>query len=221
MTVVRLATFNIRRGLGLDSATNLERTAKTIRATGAQLIAMQELDRRKWRSGMIDQPAKLAELTGMKVHFWPTVRRWLGGYGIALAVRGRAEMEFRALPSAGREEPRGAIVGRAAGLGIIAAHVATQRGRSHLRQLEAIASMAAELEAPVVVLGDLNAPRRELDGLRAAGFDPGPEIVTFGGRRPRQIDYILVGPGARLVRLWTVPSEASDHLPLVADVAID
>jgi len=220
MTVLRLATFNVRRCLGTDSITDVERTAATIRACDAQVVALQELDRRRWRSGMVDQPAKLAELTGMEVTFWPTVRRGMGGYGIGLAVRGDAEVEFRALPRVGREEPRGAIVGRAAGLGIVATHVAT-RGPAHVKQLDEIGAMAAELEPPVVILGDLNAPREELAGLRAAGFEPGSEVVTFGRRRARQIDYILAGPGARLLRVWTVPSDASDHVPLVADVAVD
>ena len=220
MTVLRLATFNVRRCLGTDSITDVGRTAATIRACDAQVVALQELDRRRWRSGMVDQPAKLAELTGMEVVFLPTVRRWVGAYGIGLAVRGEAELEFRALPRVGRAQPRGAIVGRVAGLGIVATHLAT-RGPSHVEQLDEIGLLAAELEPPVVVLGDLNAVRAELAGLRAAGFEPGPEVVTFGGRRARQIDYILAGPGARLVRVWTVPSDASDHLPLVAEVALD
>jgi len=220
MEVLRLATFNVRHCLGLDLVTDAERIGQTIRAIGAQVVALQELDRGRRRSGGVDQPATIGELTGTEVFFWPTKRRLRGEYGIGLAVLGEAELEFRALPRIGREEPRGAIVGRAAGVGIVATHVAT-RDPERAGHLEAIAALAADLAPPAVVLGDLNCPRRELAGLRAAGFDPGPRIPTFGRRRPRQIDYILAGPGVHLQRLWTVPSEASDHLPLVAEVALD
>ena len=220
MNVVRLATFNIRRGLGLDSVTDLERTARAIRATDARVVALQELDRGMARSGTVDQPAVIAELTGMDVLFWPTLRRKQGEYGIGLAVHSGAQAGFRALPRIGREEPRGAIVGRTEGLAIVATHVAT-RDPARAAHLDALTSLALEMDGPVVILGDLNASRRRLGGLQAAGFDAGPRRHTIGRSRRRQIDYILVGPGLRLLRSWTVPGDASDHTPLVADVALD
>jgi endonuclease/exonuclease/phosphatase family metal-dependent hydrolase len=220
VNVLRLATFNVRRCLGVDSITDLERTAQAIRLTGAGVVALQELDRGMPRSGGIDQPAAIAELTGMKVFFWPTLQRKQGEYGIGLAVRDDAEVDFRALPRIGREEPRGAIVGRAAGLGIVATHVATH-DPARAGHLDALGSLVAELDTPAVIAGDLNSSRRELAGLRAAGFDAGPRIPTIGRGRRRQIDYILAGPGVSLLRSWTVRSDASDHLPLVADLAVD
>jgi endonuclease/exonuclease/phosphatase family metal-dependent hydrolase len=220
MSVLRLATFNVRRCLGIDSSTNVERTADAIQATEAAVVALQELDRGMPRSGAVDQPAALANLTGMRVFFWPTLRRKHGEYGIGLAVREEASVGFRALPRVAHEEPRGAIVGRAAGVGIVATHVATH-DPARSGHLDAVRTLAAELEAPVVVLGDLNCSRRRLTPLSEAGFDPGPRIPTIGQRTRRQIDYILAGPGVRLIRAWTVPGAASDHLPLVADVALE
>jgi endonuclease/exonuclease/phosphatase family metal-dependent hydrolase len=220
VNVLRLATFNVRRCLGVDSMTDLERTAQAIRLTGAAVVALQELDRGMPRSGGVDQPAALAELTDMKVFFWPTLQRKQGEYGIGLAVRDDAEVDFRALPRVGGEEPRGAIIGRAGGLGIVATHVATH-DPARAGHLDALGSLVGEMDAPVVIVGDLNSSRRGLAGLRAAGFDAGPIVPTIGRRRRRQIDYILAGPGARLVRSWTVRSDASDHLPLVAEIAVD
>jgi endonuclease/exonuclease/phosphatase family metal-dependent hydrolase len=221
MDVIRLATFNAHHCLGPDSIIDIDRTARAITATDAAVVALQEIDRRLPRSGRIDQPAEIAKLTGMKVLFWPTIRRWRGEYGIGLAVRADADVEFRLLPRIGREEQRGAIVGRAAGLGVVATHAATAKDGSRPMHLKAIRLLAAELGAPTVIMGDLNARRSELDGFIAEGWDAGPEIPTFGRNKRRQIDYILAGPGVRLVRAWTVASDASDHLPLVAEVAVE
>lgn len=220
MSVLRLATFNVQRCLGIDSSTNLERTAKAIQATDAAVVALQELDRGMPRSGHVDQPAALSEMTGLRIHFWPTLRRKQGEYGIGLGVRAEAHLDFRSLPRVAREEPRGAIVGRAARVGIVATHVATH-DPARAGHLDAVRSLAAELGSPVVIMGDLNCSRRRLTRLSEAGFDSGPWISTIGRRRRRQIDYILAGPGVRLVRAWTVATNASDHLPLVAEVALD
>lgn len=225
MSMVRIATFNVRRCLGIDSITDTERTAAAIQATGADIVALQELDRGMARSGDTDQPAAIARVTGMNVLFWPTLRRGGGEYGIAIAVRGDAELEFRPLPRVAREEPRGAIVGHVDSLGVVAAHAATHdpARRAHL---DAVAALAAHLGAPAVVLGDLNATRSHLTRLLAEGFDAGPRVPTIGPRIPaigrrRQIDYVMAGPGVRLLRSWTVPTDASDHLPLVAEVEIE
>jgi endonuclease/exonuclease/phosphatase family metal-dependent hydrolase len=161
----------------------------------------------------------------MRVFFCPTIRRNHGEYGIGLALREPVVEEegavaFYALPRVGREEPRGAIVARAAGVGIVATHVATH-GPARAAQLDAVGALAAGLGAPVVIMGDLNSSRRALAPLAAAGFEAGPRVPTFGKSRRRQIDYILAGPGMRLERVWTVRSDASDHLPLVAEVAVD
>lgn len=216
-----VATFNIHHGEGTDGRLDLERTAAAIVATRAELIALQELDRGFGRSNRVDQPAELAKLTGLGLHFFPTVRRGGGEYGIALASSDDLIVDVRTLPRRGEEEPRGAIQTGWRDVRVIGVHLATQRAARRL-QAPALVEMAAPSSGPVVVLGDLNATHRELRRLRDDGLVAGPGRdptvrSRVGGRR---IDHVLAGGGARVLRTWTIPADASDHLPLVARIEV-
>ena len=57
---MRVVTYNIRFGWGLDGEVDLARIAESLR--GADIIALQEVERFWRRSGMTDQPAELAKL---------------------------------------------------------------------------------------------------------------------------------------------------------------
>lgn len=59
---MRVVTYNIRFGWGLDGRVDLERIAGSV--GDADIIALQEVERFWLRSGMTDQPAELARLLG-------------------------------------------------------------------------------------------------------------------------------------------------------------
>lgn len=215
-----MATFNLRRGLGKDDRTDLSRSARAIVAAEADLVALQELDRYLERSGGVDQPSELGALTGLEIRFWPTLRRGAGEYGIAIAARRPIDATFRQLPRLRpQEEPRGAAVGRVGGLSVVATHLALRRG-SRALQTRALAALAGELEPPVAVMGDLNQGFRSLGPLRDAGLSPGPKrhatVRTRAG--PRQLDWVLAGRGAAVADSWILPTDASDHDLVVAEV---
>jgi endonuclease/exonuclease/phosphatase family metal-dependent hydrolase len=217
--MLRVATFNVRHCRGMDGVVDVARTAQAIASTGAGFVALQEVDRRRARSGDVDQPARLAELSGLDVRFWPTLSND-GEYGLAIAVDGDLEAgDFIRLPGAGGGEPRAAIVARWRDVTLIAVHLAKE-SRARRLQLRAVAEMAAGARPPVVILGDLNCPPRGLGPLRRARFDPGPRLRTRTSPVLSQIDYILCGPGLALEAAWSVQTIASDHLPVVADVAV-
>jgi endonuclease/exonuclease/phosphatase family metal-dependent hydrolase len=218
-TTMRVATYNMRRGLGMDSVLDLERTAGVIRATGAAFVALQELDRNMERSGRIDQPGLLAELTGLHVAFWPTLERRGGHYGLGVAAVEPVEATFRRLPRAGTEEPRGALVTRFRGVGIVAAHLSTDPA-ARPGQMRALIEMARDFDGPTILMGDFNMPRHELGPFIAAGYEPGDQHRTLISATGSQIDYILTGRGVTATGSWTVTSSASDHVPLVADLTV-
>ena len=185
------------------------------------MIALQELDRGFGRSDRVDQPATLAELTGLDLHFFPTVRRGEREYGIALASSDALAVAVRTLPRRGEEEPRGAIQTSWRDIRVIGVHLATQRAARRL-QTPAVVELAAPSSGPVLVLGDFNATHLELRRLRNDGLVAGPGRTPtvrarVGGRR---IDHVLAGGGARVLRTWTVATDASDHVPLVAAVEV-
>lgn len=219
MTIYRVATFNIRHGKGTDGVVDLDRVGAAMTATGADLIALQEVDRGLDRTGMVDQPRALGELTGLPVHFRSVLKRGGGRYGLALAGEGLSELTYTELPKTGDGQARGVVGASWRGLTVLATHLATQADVRPL-QTSALAAMARGAESPVIVLGDLNQDPKDLSALRDAGLDPGPgRHTTFVHLwRSRQIDYVLAGNGIEVVRSWTVSTDASDHLPLVAEI---
>lgn len=217
---LRVATFNVHHCRGLDGRVDVARIAGVIRSLEADLVALQELDRSLPRSGGADQPAELARLLEHEVVFRPTLLRGEGAYGLAVAARPPLEgASFVALPQKPDEEPRGAIVGRWRGLELVCTHLSTH-AESRRVQTAALGTLAAGSGGPALVLGDLNQSARTLGPLTSRGYRG-----AFGHRtlpRPRlrrQIDHILVR-GAALERSWTRPTDASDHLPLVAELAL-
>ena len=56
---MKFVSLNIQYGIGRDGAVNLDRTAEAVR--GADVIALQEVDRFWQRTGLLDQPQELAD----------------------------------------------------------------------------------------------------------------------------------------------------------------
>ena len=217
---LRVATFNVHHCEGLDGLVDIARTARVIAATGAQLVALQELDRHLPRSGSIDQPVALATAGGMSVAFHPTLERARGEYGIGIATEEPVEASFAFLPRAGDEEPRGWLTVAYEGVSVIVTHL-SRDAHARAMQIEALASAAAAVRAPVLVLGDLNATHGALGPLEAVGLRACTGTPTMPARHPRrQIDHVLAGGGLSVTKCWTIPTDASDHRPLVADLEL-
>ena len=207
-----VATYNVRHCRGLDDRVDVQRVAEAIAATGAELVALQEVDRNLPRSGRVDQPAELARLTGLSVWFGPTLAFSGGEFGLALATAEPVEAYLVALPRLGAEEPRKLIRARWQGFEVAAVHLSNRR-RSRRPQLAALADLATSLPGPALVLGDFNAGH--LTVARALrGFSLSPRRNTL---RWRALDHVAVR-GACIAGAHTVASRASDHLPLVAEV---
>ncbi|MEX2025646.1 MAG: endonuclease/exonuclease/phosphatase family protein, partial [Pirellulaceae bacterium] len=64
MLQLRVLTYNIHHGEGIDGKLDLPRIARVIESVDPDLVALQEVDRRVERTGSVDQPAELARLTG-------------------------------------------------------------------------------------------------------------------------------------------------------------
>ena len=63
---MRILTYNIHHGEGLDGRIDLPRIAAVIAAQRPDLVALQEVDRNARRSGGVDQAAELGRLTGLQ-----------------------------------------------------------------------------------------------------------------------------------------------------------
>lgn len=63
---MKIVSYNIQFGLGKDNRFDLERVASEV--DGADVIALQEVERYWQRSGDVDQPARLAEI--LNKYYW-------------------------------------------------------------------------------------------------------------------------------------------------------
>ncbi len=66
---LRILTWNIHHGEGMDGRLDLARIAAVIRAQKPDLVALQEVDHNTTRTGKIDQMSKLVEMTGLDGYF--------------------------------------------------------------------------------------------------------------------------------------------------------
>ncbi|MGJ8623092.1 MAG: endonuclease/exonuclease/phosphatase family protein [Yoonia sp.] len=221
---LRIASYNIRKARGLDGRRDPVRIIDVLNGLDADVIALQEADRR-----LGDRPAALpfdliARATDFDLVPLAANDVSLGWHGNAMLVRrgvGVARYAQIDLPGA---EPRGAItVTLDGGLTVVGVHLGLLRG-SRRRQLQILADQSAQSDRTVVI-GDMNewSRRRGFEPLegRFALHSPGR---SFHAARPiAALDRVALGYGLTLhdagVDEGALARRASDHLPIWADVA--
>lgn len=225
---LRILTYNIHGGEGLDGKIDLPRLAGVIRGAEPDLVALQEVDRKTWRSGRIDQPAELARLTGMEVAYGPAMEYDDGHFGNAVLSRFPIlSSRCHALPSPEGREPRSAIevVVRPDGgapLRFFSAHFDHQIEDVRVSHARAVLAASAGAE-PAILAGDFNATPGSptLKTLLASWNDATAVsgMLTFPSNPGRiKIDYVLHRPAGALkvveARTLNEPV-ASDHCPVL------
>jgi len=234
--VVRVMTYNVHGCRGIDGRHDLARVARVIQAHDVDVVALQELDVERPRSGRIDQARALAGQLGMHAAFC-SARDCDGGYyGNAILSRHPVlQVRGACLPRLGhRLEPRAMQWTRIAAptftLNVLNTHLGLDE---HERLLQAEAILSEWLEGalssgPTVLCGDFNAGEaspvyRRLTGEMRDAQRSLPRKGTFPSLFPVfRIDHVLVSPDVQVracavVGTWRARL-ASDHLPIVADL---
>ncbi|HET9065572.1 MAG TPA: endonuclease/exonuclease/phosphatase family protein [Gemmatimonadales bacterium] len=228
--VLRIATYNIRHGAGMDNVVALERTAATLRRLDAEIIGLEEVDENVRRSGSIDEAATLGTLLGMQHAFAEFMDYDGGRYGLALLSRHPIIATERiALPD-GPEEPRAALRATIVLPGndtidVVVVHfdwLANDAAR--YRQATTLIGRLTERPRPWIVLGDFNdTPGSRTLRLFRNLVEPAPKLadssLTFSSTSPtKEIDFIFGSRGDWDVDWVTAITEpmASDHRPVVA-----
>jgi endonuclease/exonuclease/phosphatase family metal-dependent hydrolase len=242
--LIRLLTYNIRHCLGTDGQVAPERIAEVIAGCEADVVALQEVDVGRARTGGIDQAEEIARLLGLHHHFHPALHQAGERYGDAILTPHRSRVvRAGALPGLARRpalEPRGAIWVEVEIGGVMLQVVNTHLGllgRERVAQVNAL--LGADwfghpaCRAPYLLMGDLNATpwsrayRRlagRLTDVRRIG-QTGSGRATFPTHFPLlRLDHVFVGSGIGVGRVQVVRSGlariASDHLPLLAEIDI-
>ncbi len=229
-TPMRVASYNIRKCVGLDWRRSPERTLDVVGGLEAEIVALQEADKR-----LGARPAALpADAVTPRTGLVPLMLRpdgdSLGFHGNALLLHRDIDVETVALLDLPGLEPRGAVIADIVRHGIRMRVVATHLGlmrRHRLQQLSTIRDALSTLEdRPTLILGDFNewTATGGLGPLRA-GFTVHAPGRSFHAARPvAGLDRISHCRRLNLrdagVAETALSRRASDHLPIWAELAL-
>jgi endonuclease/exonuclease/phosphatase family metal-dependent hydrolase len=239
---IRVMTYNVHSCIGMDGRLSPERIARTIARFNPDIVALQELDVRRSRTGGVDQAELIAGLLHMDYRFHPAIHLEDERYGDAILSRFPMRLVRAAvLPGIPGTEPRGALwVAIDPGGDVEVNVINTHLGLTALeRRMQVQALLGPEwidhpdCSDPVILCGDFNAIpsslvcrmlRTRLRDVQLEHETHRPRATFFTRFPMARIDYVFVSPGVG-IRDIDVPSGArvrvaSDHLPLIVDLVI-
>ena len=229
-----IMSFNVCHCSGMDGQIDLERTAAAIRAENPRFAGLSELDCCTQRSGGVNQPKKLAKLTGMHATFGPAIDYDGGKYGVALLSRDRP-ISSRQVPLPGKEK-RTLLLVEFLDCVVGVTHLSVSADAERRESVDLIRNALAEqTDKPIFLTGDWNSsPTSEvLTEMRKFLTVVSDETKgTFHGRPTNGpdgelthcIDYIAIdsahAPKWKVVSRRTIPDQTtSDHKPIVVTIA--
>jgi endonuclease/exonuclease/phosphatase family metal-dependent hydrolase len=226
--MIRVASYNMRKAIGTDRRRRPDRTLEVLRELDADVVALQEADRRFGTRASAIPLHMIEEHSDYKPVAFDARDGSLGWHGNALLVRKSVEILHKELLHLPSLEPRGAVMADICldgeELRVIGMHLdlsglwRRQQARFVLNHLE-----SRESAMPAVLMGDLNEWSVRGGCLRDFGHhlafaDCGR---SFHVRRPvARLDRIMVTPGLGIdecgVHHSATAKKASDHFPVWA-----
>ncbi|SFO95240.1 endonuclease/exonuclease/phosphatase family protein [Tranquillimonas alkanivorans] len=226
---LRLASYNIRKAVGLDWRRDPGRILRVISDLDADIVVLQEVDKRLGDRPTVLSPAHVEHETGFCAAPVSINDVSLGWHGNAILVRKGIDILDTERIFLTGIEPRGAVTATvAAALGeitVVGVHLGLRR-RCRLGQLRAIrAHLGDDRHTGTVIAGDFNE-------WSAAGMGLRPLEGRFEIMRPGRsfhaaapvaaLDCIALGGELTATDSGVVQTpltrKASDHLPIWVDI---
>lgn len=215
-------TYNIRNAFTNEGRMDLDDVAATIRKSGADHVALQELDSVTGRSSGLYVLGELAARTGMFPYYAPAINYDGGKYGIGLLSR-QKPLFVRHITLPGKEEKRMLLIAEYPDFVFACTHLSlTEQDRYN--SIPLIETEAAKCHKPFILAGDFNdTPKSAFIKELSKHFSilPSGEAATYPAKKPKEhIDYICTYNPEEKALLWKKPSvpehgKASDHCPLM------
>lgn len=226
-TPVKLMSYNVRNGNGIDGVSSTTRIAEVIKREAPLVVAVEEVDSVTGRSGGRYVLGDIARACGMKAYYSPAISYDGGKYGIGV-LSAIEPVAVRRYPLPGREEARTLIVVELPGFTFAATHLSLT-AEDCAASVEIIRRVAAESKKPFFIAGDFNAhPDSEVMADFARDFTvlTDPAVQTFPADNPTEtIDYILLynpdrkPTGVTSAAVVNEPA-ASDHRPVTIEISL-
>lgn len=226
--MLRIASYNIQKGMGHDFRRKPRRTLAVLREMRADVVILQEADRRfgpRLSALPEEQIDRLTPYTPADLRVRPGSIGW---HGNAILVRTGLKVVKTKRLALPHFEPRGAVMAVVELDGdpliVVGAHLALAT-RHRVGQAEALAEFAERADMPLVMGGDLNEWARQGGGLGPlqSALEEHVPGATFPAFKPiAPLDRFYSCGGVRLstgVHDTPMARVASDHLPILADVA--
>lgn len=224
---IRVMSYNIRNGRGLDDIADLRRTANVILEVAPDVVAVQEVDSVTGRSGQKDILRLLGEETLLYPTYAPAIPYDGGKYGIGILSKEKP-LSHQNIPLPGREEERTLLLVEFDTYVFCCTHLSLTP-EDQMLSLPIIRKAAETIRKPLFIAGDWNATAGS-DFIAEISKDfqllSNPKTATFPADAPDScLDYIAgyTKNGRLFTSLSTWVPEAkvaSDHRPVVADIRL-
>lgn len=227
---MRVASYNIRKSVGLDRVRNPRRILDVLNEIDADIVFLQEVDRRVGDRETTVSPEMLARHTDYKAADVAIRERSIGWHGNAIFVRNSIDILTTSRIELPVAEPRGAVVADVDVDGLHLRCVATHLGllkKHRKRQINTIANAMRQNEGdpPIIIAGDFNEWRKADSCLDLFGTDynqVAPQPSFHSALPVAALDRIVVSKDIQLgesaVHRSKKSKVASDHLPLWTDL---
>jgi endonuclease/exonuclease/phosphatase family metal-dependent hydrolase len=233
---LRVMTYNIHVGVGIDKKLDLQRIAEVINHERPDVVGLQEVDRGVKRTEGKDEIAELAAMTRMQYAFAHNLDYQGGQYGVAVLTRFPiSNTEHQKYENRREAERRGMIRvelqvdGRI--INFVTTHLDYQYEDGRTFEAEQLLRFLKEVRGPLIVVGDFNdEPSGPAYRLMSVAFEDAWSRLhanagglSYPADKPaKRIDYIFYRRADRIrpKKAWIINTLASDHLPVLADVEL-
>jgi len=241
---LKVMSYNIHYGVGRDSVHSVNRIAKVIKESGADIVGLNEVDNGfSQRSQFVNQAKLLADNLNMHHVFGAAISKenYETGYGNVILSRYKPDnIQNYMLPTKEGEESRACLSAEFSINGkkikFFVTHLHHKDNELRKKQIDSITEIAAGPIASIIT-GDFNhaADISQLDTFWAgfkkrfhSAFDLAGtgDAETFYGAESKIIDFVFISNQLAhcVQKSYVLRSKtaqiASDHLPLIAEIMI-
>ena len=242
---LRIVSYNIHHGEGMDVKLDFERIGKLFEKQNADIIAVQEVDSFTARTQGRYSLGEIAAQIGYFATYGPSIPYSTGKYGVGILSK-KKPIGVRQVPLPGRSEARTLLVTEFEDYAFACTHLSLEESE-RIASIDIIEKMAQSFDKPFLIAGDWNDyPKSAFMKAMRERFQilTNEKENTFPADKPKDcIDYIAIykKPSRRnlpnrvsdksysayinetaVVNMNAVINEpvASDHRPVMVDITL-